>query len=167
LPLPPLWCSGHPALFAMCPFCCCCLLFSFYFFPGWGLVCPGGYADLTQDCLWEYCMPLSSPCGLLLPQWFGCWHLAAAWRPSWFLHLTWSGNAMYGLGGVEDSKFCLFLVVFPVICISSISPKFYFWWHDFCFLPLAAILESPHVYFYPMLSMVSAIQLELINLLNE
>jgi hypothetical protein len=36
LPLPPLWCSGHPALFAMCLFCCCCLLFSFFpFFPAW------------------------------------------------------------------------------------------------------------------------------------
>jgi hypothetical protein len=23
----------------------------FSFFPGWGLVCPGGYADLAQGCL--------------------------------------------------------------------------------------------------------------------
>jgi hypothetical protein len=44
-------------------------------------------------------------------------------------------------GGVEKSKFCLFLVVFPVQCISSISPRFYFRRHAFCFLPLAAILE--------------------------
>jgi hypothetical protein len=38
-PSPPLWHSRHLALFAMCLFCC--LLFSFSFFPGWGLVCPG------------------------------------------------------------------------------------------------------------------------------
>jgi hypothetical protein len=38
----------------------------FSFFPGWGLVCPGGYADLAQGCLWEYCMLLSSPAGLCL-----------------------------------------------------------------------------------------------------
>jgi hypothetical protein len=27
------------------------LLFSISFFPGWGLVCPGGYADLAHSCL--------------------------------------------------------------------------------------------------------------------
>jgi hypothetical protein len=42
---------------------------------------------------------------------------------------------------VEGSKFFLFSVVFPVRCISSISPRFYFRRHTFCFLPLAAILE--------------------------
>jgi hypothetical protein len=40
--------------------------FFFSFFPGWGSVCPGGYADLAQGCLWEYRVPLSSPGGLLL-----------------------------------------------------------------------------------------------------
>jgi hypothetical protein len=45
-------------------------------------------------------------------------------------------------GGLEESKLCLFSVVFPVRCISSISPRFYFRRHAFCFLPLAAILES-------------------------
>jgi hypothetical protein len=45
-------------------------------------------------------------------------------------------------GGVEESKFCLFSVVFPVRCISSISPRFYIRRHTFCFLPLATILES-------------------------
>jgi hypothetical protein len=94
-PLPPLRCSGHPALFAMCVFCCYCLLFSFFsFFPGWESVCPGGYADLAQGCLWEYCMPLSSPCGLRLPKPCGHWCLAAVWEPSWFLHLMWNGDAL-------------------------------------------------------------------------
>jgi hypothetical protein len=45
-------------------------------------------------------------------------------------------------GGVEESKFCLFSVVFPVRRISSVSPRFYFRRHAFCFLPLATILES-------------------------
>jgi hypothetical protein len=45
-------------------------------------------------------------------------------------------------GGVEKSKFCLFLVVFHVRCISSVCPRFYFRGHALCFLPLAAILES-------------------------
>jgi hypothetical protein len=45
-------------------------------------------------------------------------------------------------GVVEESKFCLFLVVFPVRCISGISSRFYFRRHTFCFLSLAAILES-------------------------
>jgi hypothetical protein len=87
--------SGCPALFAMCLFCCYCLLFSFFsFFPGWGLVCPGDYADLAQGCLWEYSIPLSSPCGLHLPKSSGSCCLMAMQVPSWFLHLTWSGDAM-------------------------------------------------------------------------
>jgi hypothetical protein len=49
---------------------------------------------------------------------------------------------------VEESKFCLFWVVFPVRCISSVSPRFYFRRHTFSFLPLAAILESPENKFF-------------------
>jgi hypothetical protein len=86
-PSPCLQHSGHPTLFATCLFCCYCLLFSFFsFFPGWGLVCPGGYADLAQGCLWEYHVPLSSPCSLRFPKPSGRRHLAA-WKPSWFLNL--------------------------------------------------------------------------------
>jgi hypothetical protein len=97
-PSSPLWHSGHPALFAMCLFCCYCLLFRFFsFFPGWGLVCPGGYADLAQDCLWEYHVPLSSPCGLHFPKQSGCSCLAVAQECSWFLHLMWTGDALHRL----------------------------------------------------------------------
>jgi hypothetical protein len=53
------------------------LIIQFLFFPWW-LVCPGGYADLAQGCLWEYHIPLSSPCGLHLPKCSGAgvwwWH---------------------------------------------------------------------------------------------
>jgi hypothetical protein len=59
--------------------------------------------------------------------------------------LIWGGLVVlcmdWGCGGV---KFCLFSVVFPVMCISNVSPRFYFRKHAFCFLPLAAILESPN-----------------------
>jgi hypothetical protein len=43
-------------------------------------------------------MLLSSPCGLWLPKQSGCWCLSAAWEPSWFFWLMWSGDAMHGLG---------------------------------------------------------------------
>jgi hypothetical protein len=49
-------------------------------------------------------------------------------------------------GGVEGSKFCLFSVALPARCVSSISPRFHFRRHAFCFLPLAAILESAEVF---------------------
>jgi hypothetical protein len=92
---PPLQHSGHPTLFATCLFCCYCILFSFFlFFPWVGSVCPGGYADLAQGCLWEYCVPLSSSCDLHLPKPSGCCCLVAAREPSWFLCLMWSGDAM-------------------------------------------------------------------------
>jgi hypothetical protein len=79
--------------------CVCFVVIAYYsvlfsLFPGWGSVCPGGYADLAQGCLWEYHVPLSSPCGLSLPKLSGRCHLAAVRKPSWFLHLTWSGDAM-------------------------------------------------------------------------
>jgi hypothetical protein len=88
-PSPLLRHSGHSTLFATCLFFCYCLLFSFFFsfFPGWESVCPGGYVDLAQGCLWEYCVLLSSPCGLRLPKPSGHWCLVAAQEPSWFSHL--------------------------------------------------------------------------------
>jgi hypothetical protein len=45
-------------------------------------------------------------------------------------------------GGVEGSKFCLFSVALPEGCVSSISPRFHFRRHAFCFLLLATILEN-------------------------
>jgi hypothetical protein len=53
-PSPPLQHSGCPTLFATCLYCSYCLLLNFSFLPGWGSVCPGGYADLAQGCLWKY-----------------------------------------------------------------------------------------------------------------
>jgi hypothetical protein len=42
-------------------------------------------------------------------------------------------------GGVEGSKFCLFSVVLPAKCVSSVSPRFHYRRLAFFFLPLAAI----------------------------
>jgi hypothetical protein len=62
------------------------------------------------------------------------------------INVRWRCSAQAGV--VEESKFCLFLVVFPVRCVSSVSPRFYFRRHAFCFLPLAAIVESPNDNFF-------------------
>jgi hypothetical protein len=43
-------------------------------------------------------------------------------------------------GDVEGSKLCLFSVIMPAKCVSSISPRFHYRRLAFCFLPLAAIL---------------------------
>jgi hypothetical protein len=148
-PSPTLWSSGCPTLFAMCLFFSCLFIIQFVFFsffPGWGSICPRGYADLAQGCLLEYCMPLSSPGGLLLPSRIGIWYLLVR-EPSWFLHLIWSGDAMRGLGVWRCQEFFIFLVVYPARHISSIFPRFYFRKHTFCFLPLVTILESPKFFF--------------------
>jgi hypothetical protein len=63
--------SGRPTLFATCLYCFYCLLLSFFFSPGWGSVCPRSYADLALGCLWEYRVPLRSPCPHL-PKLSGC-----------------------------------------------------------------------------------------------
>jgi hypothetical protein len=41
------------------------------FSPGWGLVCPEGYADVAQGCLWEYRMLLSSLVVRIFPSHLG------------------------------------------------------------------------------------------------
>jgi hypothetical protein len=49
-------------------------------------------------------------------------------------------------GGVEGSKLCLFSVIMPAKCVSGVSPRFHYRRLTFCFLPLAAILESSLVF---------------------
>jgi hypothetical protein len=86
-PFPLFSAQGATPSLLYCLYCSYCLLFSFSFFPGWRSVCPGDYADLAQGCLWEYRIPLSSPC-LCLPKLSRHQRLAAARGPSWFLHST-------------------------------------------------------------------------------
>jgi hypothetical protein len=51
-------------------------------------------------------------------------------------------------GGVEGSKLCLFSVIMPAKCVPGISPRFHYRRLTFCFLPLAAILESLKVRYF-------------------
>jgi hypothetical protein len=51
-------------------------------------------------------------------------------------------------GDVEESKLCLFSVIMPAKCVSSISPRFHYRRLAFCFLPLAAILEFHNFSFF-------------------
>jgi hypothetical protein len=140
-PSPNLQSSGCPTLFPMCLYCSYCLLLSFSFFPGWRSDCPGGYAALAQACLWEnhgttkltwsvssqaVWVPATGSLGALLVSLFN-----VKWR---FSVLA---------GGVEGSKLCLFSVIMPAKCVSVFSPRFHYKRLAFCFLPLAAILESP------------------------
>jgi hypothetical protein len=130
----------HPLSY--CLYCSYCLLLSFsFFFPGWGSVCPGGYADLAQGCLWEYRGTVK------LTLWSASSQAVWAWAsgsPGALLispfNVKWRCSVQ--AGGVEGSKFCLFSVALPARYVSSISPRFHFRRHAFCFLPLAAIFWS-------------------------
>jgi hypothetical protein len=139
-PSPNLWCSVRPTLFPACLYCSYCLLLSYSFFPGWRLVCSGGYAALAQACLWEYrstakltwstssqdvwALVTGSPAALLLSLFNVKWRFSVP------------------VGGVEGSKLCLFSVIMPAKCVSRISPRFHYRRLPFCFLPLPTILES-------------------------
>jgi hypothetical protein len=117
------------------------LITQFLFFPGWRSVCPGGYAALAQACLWGYR-------GTVKLTWSAS--SQAVWAPATGslgallvspFNMTWRFSAP--AGGVEGSKFCLFSVIMPAKCVSSVSPRFHDRRLTFCFLPLAAILDSP------------------------
>jgi hypothetical protein len=137
-PSPNLQHSVHPTLFPVCLYCSYCLLVSFSFFPGWRSVCPGGYAALAQGCLWEY----HSTAKLTLSassQAVWAW-VTGSPGPLLVSPFNVKWRCSVPAGGVERSKFCLFSVVLPARCVSSVSPRFHYRSHAFCFLPLAAIL---------------------------
>jgi hypothetical protein len=145
-PFPLLWSSGLPTLFVTCLFFFSCLFiiqFFFLFSLGRGqpvqeamLICP------RECCVMLICSPGGIPrrvgagsggAGTLLVSPFNMAGGCYAWA-----------------GGMEVLEFCLFLVVFPPRCISSVSPRVYFRKHALCFLPLAAILKS---LLYPLYSL--------------
>jgi hypothetical protein len=81
------------------PLCYVSLLFlllitQFLFFPWLGVSLSRGLCWSGQGCLWEFHVPLTSPCGPCLPKQSGHWCLVTVWEPSWFLRLTWSGDAL-------------------------------------------------------------------------
>jgi hypothetical protein len=74
-------------------------------------------------------------------------------------NVKWRFSAL--AGGMEGSKLCLFSVIMPAKCVSSFSPRFHYRRLAFCFLLLAAILESSP---YILIAMERAI---LINNVSE
>jgi hypothetical protein len=81
--------SGHPALFGKCLFFQLLVYYSDFFSLGGG--------QSVQGAVLICHVPLSSPGDLRLLKQSGSWCLVVR-EPSWFLHLTWSGDAMHGLG---------------------------------------------------------------------
>jgi hypothetical protein len=139
IPFPQSSRSMNPTLFPGCLYSYC-LLLSFSFFPGWRLVCPGDYAALAQGCLWEYCSTAKLTLSVSSQ---AIWEWVAGGPGALLVSLfnvKWRFSAP--AGGVEVSKFCLISVVLPARCVSSVSPRFHYRRHTFCFLPLATILES-------------------------
>jgi hypothetical protein len=141
--LPPIFgAQGAPPSF---PFVFIVLIAYFsvsLFFPGWRSVCAGGYAALAQGCLWEY----HSTAKLTLSVssqavWARVTGGPGALLVSLF-NMKWRCSAP--AGGVEGSTFCLFSVVLPARCVSSVSPRFHYRRH-FLLFPLATILESLHL----------------------
>jgi hypothetical protein len=135
-PSPNLQRSGRPTLFPACLNCSYCSLLSFSFFPRWRSVCPGGYVALAQACLWENHSTMKLT-----------WSVSSQWVPATGgpgallvspFNMKWRFSAL--AGGVEGSKLCLFSVIMPPKCVSSVSPRFHYRRLTFCFLPLAAIL---------------------------
>jgi hypothetical protein len=150
-----MWDSPYPPLVLRAPHPLCCVSFSFWllliiqflFFSlggGWSVpwamliwsrVVYGSTAyrlahvwSASSQAMWA--LPSGGGAGALLVSLFN-----GKWRCS-----------VQAAGVCGEVKVFLFPVVFPVRCISSVSPRFYFRRHAFCFLPLATILESllPH-----------------------
>jgi hypothetical protein len=94
---PPFGAQGVPPSLLHVFFCCCLFsLFFFSFYPGWGqsvqgamLIWPRVVCGSTACCLAHLvvCFSWASK----------SWHLEEQ-KPSWFLRLTWCGDAMHGVG---------------------------------------------------------------------
>jgi hypothetical protein len=103
-----------------------------------------GLAPLAQGCLWEY----HSTTKLTLSVSSQAIWAQATGGPRALLVSPFNVKCRCCVpaGGVEGSKFRPFSVVLPASCVSSVSPRFHYRRHAFCFLPLATILESPPEY---------------------
>jgi hypothetical protein len=143
-PSPNLQCSVRPTLFPACLCCSYCSLLSFSFFPGGGQSVQGAVLIWPRLVCGSTAVPLSSPYPCL-PKPSGCRRLAARGLPGFSINMNW--RCSMRAGGVEGSKFCVFMVVLPARCVSSVSPRFHYRRHGFCFLSVAAILEKPLPYF--------------------
>jgi hypothetical protein len=92
------------------PLCCVSLMLllliiQFLFFPWVGVGLSWGLCWSGPTLSVEYHVLLSLPCGPHLPKPSGHCCLVAVQEPSWFLRLTWSGDAMHGLGVWRSQSF--------------------------------------------------------------
>jgi hypothetical protein len=112
-----------PTLFPVCLYCSYCLLLSFSFVPWVGICLSRGYAALAQACLWEYCSAMKltwSTSSQAVWVWANGGLGAPLVSP---FNVKWRFSVP--AGGVEGSKFCLFSVILPAKCVSSVSPRFH------------------------------------------
>jgi hypothetical protein len=144
-PSPNLWLRApHPLSHVSLLFLLLITQFLFLF-PWWRSVCPGGYAALAQACLWEYCGTTKLTWSAFSQAiWARATGGSGALLVSSF-NVKWRFSVL--AGGVEESKLCLFTVIMPAKCVSSVSPRFHYRRLTFCFLPLATMLESPETIF--------------------
>jgi hypothetical protein len=115
------------------------LITQFLFFPQVEVSLPGVYAALAQACLWEY----HSTAKLT---WSTSSQAIWAWvtgGPGALLSFNVKWRFSAPAGDVEGSKLCLFSVIMPAKCVSSVSPRFHCRRLAFCFLPLTDILLPP------------------------
>jgi hypothetical protein len=158
LPLPlSLVLSEHPAPSAACSFSVPCLLFSFVFLWGRG--------QSVQGAMLVY---RRGGCGYTVCHWFA--HLLVAspkqvWsqhlmvlEPSCFLHVTWYGETLYGLG-FRVSEFCFFLVFFFCqVWLQHLSKTFYLQSSCWLLLPSNHHLGSTLSILSKLLSHLSSIE---------
>jgi hypothetical protein len=118
-------------------------------------------------------VPQSSP-GLRLPMLSGRRQLAAQ-GPSLFFRLTWSGDSLRWLEVWRGQSYA-FSQWLCLQSVLSISPRFHYRRLAFCFLPLAAMLESPFRLILVMcfiksnvsqISFRSLINIKIINILHS
>jgi hypothetical protein len=85
--------SKHPAFCAACPFQFLAYYLLLFFFVGWGSVCPGSYADLSQGWLGMPHAAYLLTCWSVSLKQVWSWHLAA-WETSCFFSVTSHGEAL-------------------------------------------------------------------------
>jgi hypothetical protein len=136
----------HPTLFPTCLICSYCLLLSFSFFPGVevslsrGLCCSGPGLSVGVPQYREAHLVRVFPSRLGVGNWWPGGPPVSPFNVKWRFSVP--------AGGVEGLKLCLFSVIMPAKCVSGVSPRFRYRRLTFCFLPLAAILESPSSFLY-------------------
>jgi hypothetical protein len=108
-----------------------------FFFPGGGQSVQGARLLWPRLVCGGTAVPRSSP-GPRLPKLYGRRPLVA---PGALLGSPFNVRWRFSepAGDLEGSKLCLFSVIMPAKCVSSVSARFHYRRVTFCFLPLAAI----------------------------